>query len=368
MELMIIWPKQNEEKRLELVLSHALEGTTVKKLIRRTDELHEMLLRGELKNRRLLFAAALGMTGINLQLYAMLEILRMNPGCLEGSVAGILVDGGSELYTKAVGRQVVQTANGAGCWFIGRPLTEGTGSLENYRIIAANHRCGLQEAYLLSARDLVLRLIAFQKPEYQNPRLLCVHSCNPSTSNTLQLWKEIKAHLTEKVSIREISLREGTVPDCAGCAYDMCMYFSRNSSCFYGGPVVEEVYPALEECNGLMLLCPNYNDALGANLTALINRLTALFRKKPFSDKCLFALVVSGYSGGDLVAGQLIGGLNMNKSFILPGNFALMETANHPGSIMEVRDIHEKSSAFASHILSCMGPKEAVLQEEKSLK
>ena len=39
----------------------------------------------------------------------------------------------------------------------------------------------------------------------------------------------------------------------------------------------EEVYPAVREADALVLLCPNYNDALSANLTAFINRLTALF-------------------------------------------------------------------------------------------
>ena len=198
-------------------------------------------------------------------------------------------------------------------------------------------------------------MAGFEKPAYKEPKLLCVHSCNPETSNTLQLWQEVKSHLPSGITVREISLRNGTVPDCAGCPYEMCMYFSSNSSCFYGGPMVEEVYPALEDCDGLLLLCPNYNDALGANLTAFINRLTALFRKKPFDDKCLFALIVSGYSGGDILQQQLIGGLNMNKSFILPGNFSLTETANHPGSIMELPDIQQKASAFALHIGRSMG-------------
>ena len=54
------------------------------------------------------------------------------------------------------------------------------------------------------------------------------------------------------------------------------------------------------------MLCANYNDALSANLTACVNRLTALFRQTRFYDKRLFGLVVSGYSGGDLLARQLI--------------------------------------------------------------
>ena len=79
--------------------------------------------------------------------------------------------------------------------------------------------------------------------------------------------------------------------------------------------MVQEVYPAVRRCDALVMLCANYNDALSANLTACVNRLTALFRQQRFYDKRLFGLVVSGYSGGDLLARQLISALNMNKSF-----------------------------------------------------
>lgn len=354
MEMIVIWPKQTEEDRMEEVLMFALENIAVKKMIREPEELEQAVCEKSLQKERLLFAVSLGETGINLKLYEMLAILRKNCACLKDSVAGILVDGSGEAYTKSIAREVVRTANEAGCWFVGRPLAEGTGSLRNYQVLAGNYHCTLYEAYLRSAREAAERVAVFQKPVYRNPKLLCIHSCNPETSNTLQLWREVRFKLPSEIQVREISLRNGTVSDCAGCAYDMCMYFSQNSSCFYGGPIVEEVYPALEECNGLVLLCPNYNDALGANLAAFINRLTALFRKKPFADKCLFSLVVSGYSGGDILQQQLIGSLNMNKSFILPGNFSMAETANQPGSILEIQDIHKKTSEFAAHIAACM--------------
>ncbi len=357
MELILIRPRRGLEKRLDRVLASALEGVSVKRVIEGTKALKEAAAGGELQGERLLFAIALGSTGINLKLYAMLEILRTNPRCLRGSVAGILVDGESEYHTKSLGRETVQTANEAGCWFVGRPLVEGTGSLQNYGVTASNHGCSLYEAYIRSARDLAERICAFRKPGWKRPGLLCVHSCNPETSNTLQLFRETEKLLAGRAEVEEISLRGGAVPDCAGCSYDMCMDFGRSSDCLYGGSIVEEVYPALEACNGLILLCPNYNDALGANLTAFVNRLTALFRKKPFADKCLFAVIVSGYSGGDILARQLIGGLNMNKSFILPGNFALMETANHPGSIAKIPDIEKKVRDFAANILSSMGGK-----------
>ena len=112
----------------------------------------------------------------------------------------------------------------------------------------------------------------------------------------------------------------------------------------------DEVYPAVRRCDGIVMLCPNYNDALSANLTAFINRLTALFRQTRFYNKALFALVVSGYSGSDIVARQIISAMNMNKSFYLPGRFALLETANNPGEALAMPDIDCQLDAFADNI------------------
>lgn len=114
--------------------------------------------------------------------------------------------------------------------------------------------------------------------------------------------------------------------------------------------MVQEVYPAVRRCDALVMLCANYNDALSANLTACVNRLTALFRQQRFYDKRLFGLVVSGYSGGDLLARQLISALNMNKSFFLPPYFCLLETANERGSLVRLPGIAQRASAFAGRI------------------
>ena len=103
-----------------------------------------------------------------------------------------------------------------------------------------------------------------------------------------------------------------------------------------------------------MLLAPNYNDALSANITAFINRLTALFRQTRFYDKAVFALVVSGYSGSDIVARQIIAALNMNKSFYLPAHFAMLETANNPGEADILPDIGERLDRFADNILNTL--------------
>ena len=111
-----------------------------------------------------------------------------------------------------------------------------------------------------------------------------------------------------------------------------------------------EVYPAVKWADGILLLCPNYNDALSANLTAFINRLTALFRTTRFYDKAMFAIIVSGYSGSDLIAGQLVTALNMNKTFYMPGNFCMMETGNSPGSALRAAGIEKRIEEFADNI------------------
>ena len=68
----------------------------------------------------------------------------------------------------------------------------------------------------------------------------------------------------------------------------------------------------------MLFLCPNYNDAVGANFTALFNRLTSLLLQCDLSEKQLYSVIVSGYSGGDLVARQLLGAMCLNKTVSLP--------------------------------------------------
>ena len=63
--------------------------------------------------------------------------------------------------------------------------------------------------------------------------------------------------------------------------------------------------------------------------------------------EAVFALVVSGYSGCDTVARQVISAMNMNKSFYLPPRFALMATANDPGEAMAAPDINQRLDQFA---------------------
>ena len=292
----------------------------------------------DLQNRRLLFAVALDPSGCNLAYYGMLRALRGSDTLLRGNVAGVIVTGVGEFYTKDVARDMVFAANQAGCAFLGRPLVEATGSLRNFRIQAQIGGVDEKTAFRLAVRELIARLDGW-RPLPPVRRVLALHASQCSTSNTLALWELVKAALPPEIAVEEVGLRNGTVPDCNGCSYTACLHFGEQGSCFYGGPMVEKVYPAVRRCDALVMLC--------ANLTACVNRLTALFRQTRFYDKRLFGLVVSGYSGGDLLARQLISALNMNKSFFLPPHFCLLETANERGSLLHLPGIRDTAAAFA---------------------
>ena len=304
-----------------------------------------------LQNTHLLFAVPLEEGGVNHAFYSLLAFLRTHPGCLSGSVGGVLVDGPGDLYTKAVGRELVLAANMAGCAFPGRPLVEGTGDLRNFTVQAKNAGCSLEGAYRLAAADLAQRVLDFSSLRRSRPNLLVLHASNRSTSNTLALWSRCRERLEPRCAVTEIGLRNGTLEDCAGCPYTMCLHYGEKGGCSYGGVMVQEVYPAIREADAVVLLCPNYNDALSANLTAAINRLTALYRTTPFTGKAVFAIVVSGYSGGDIVASQVVSALNMNKGFWLPPEFCLLETANDAGTAMALPGIKGRLDKFTENIL-----------------
>ena len=114
--------------------------------------------------------------------------------------------------------------------------------------------------------------------------------------------------------------------------------------------MTEKFIPIIEAADILVWICPNYNDSISSNLVAVINRLTTLYRKMSFHNKRIYSIVVSGNSGSDSIAKQLIDGLNINKGFYLPPYFSLMETANDAGSILKVENIEEKAKLFAENI------------------
>lgn len=357
--ILLIRPREpggRENSRLLKALRQGLAGvrvqevTEVSQLEAMTDESGRLAPEGWTGKHLALFAIDLGEYGVNLEYTRLLGWLRSHPKSLEGWTGGVTADADSDLYTKSAARELVFTANRAGCAFVGRPLVEGTRTLSNFAIVASNLGTDLYGAYVESIKLLVKEMARSQEPDKERKReLLVLHASSHKSSNTYAVWQGVKQYLTD-ISITEIGLRNGTLADCSGCPYKMCLHFGERGSCFYGGVMVENVYPAVKKADGILLLAPNYNDALSANLTAFINRLTALFRTTRFYDKKLFGIVVSGYSGGDLIAEQMIAALNMNKTFYLPGHFAMLETANHPGEAMKLPGIEERMRQYAKRI------------------
>ncbi len=308
-----------------------------------------------LQGAQILFALPLGEYGINLSYQKYLLHLRQHPVLLTNALAGLIVDSQSPLYTKSAATELTLAANLSGCGFVGRPLVEGVGELENFHIQAQQLGITLLQAYGAAAADLCQRIVTYVPPVHPRPKLLVLHASSRQVSNSMDLWEGIHRQLDPQMDIQEIGLRNGTLSDCSGCPYTTCLHFGEQGGCFYGGVMSEAVYPAVRWADAILLVCPNYNDAISANLTACINRLTALFRQTRFYDKSVYAIVVSGYSGSDIVSRQLISALNMNKSFHLPPNFALIERANNPGEALALPHIQEDITEFAHQILSQLG-------------
>jgi len=304
----------------------------------------------DLQNRKIIFAIELDECGFNLPLFEMLlKLKKRGDDVLSGSRAVIIIQSSSELFTKSTAQKMIFLTNQMGCRFPGHPVVEATHNLNNFLTWQKTYNLPLVEIYREQARELVKKLKDENLKLINRPKILVLHSSLFKTSNTLMLWKMVKEGLGGE-DIRELHVENGTVVDCRGCSYKTCIHYSEEKSCFYGGIMVKEILPAIEEADCIIWLCPNYNDAISAKLMAVINRMTVLYKRVKFGDKTLFSLVVSGNSGSDCVAKQLIGALNINKGFRLPPYFALTATANDPGSIMKVPGIGQKAKEFAENV------------------
>ena len=299
----------------------------------------------------LLFLAAVDDLGMGEDFLRTLRRVRAMGDGLRGYAAGVVILGSTELDTKNAARELIFALDMAGCAFPERPLVEATGSMRNLRVTQRTHALSdPKEALAFSVESLVDRLLSFAPPRFEAPRLLVLHASDRPTSNTLALGDLVLEQLDNRFSVRTLSLRNGTIEDCRGCAYTVCSHFASKGSCFYGGSISEEVIPAVQDCDGLLLLLPNYNDAVGANIMAFINRLTSLHVSGGLSGQRLYAVVVSGYSGGDIVSKQAMGALCLNRSFLLPPQFCLMETANDPGEAVQLPGIRQRAASFAAQI------------------
>jgi multimeric flavodoxin WrbA len=305
----------------------------------------------DLTNTKILFALELDDIGYCSEVFAVISILtKRGPTSLKDSTGAVLIHSKSELFTKSAANNLVFLANELGCSFIGHPLIEATASLNNFLTWQKTMDMPLGEICIQQCIKLHNRLLNDHIIKFETPKILALHASHKNTSNTLKLWNMIKQNVSG-CDIEELNVENGTIHDCIGCTFKTCIHYSKQNSCFYGGFMISEIVPAIEKADVVVLVCPNYNDAISANLTAVINRTTALYRKMSFNEKYLFSVVVSGNSGSDSVAKQLIGSLNINKGFRLPSYSTIMATANDPGAINRVTNIDKKAKFFAKNML-----------------
>ncbi len=337
----------NGNDRLNETLNYALEGVA-------HERVESAVALPRLAGRRVLFAIGLSEHGLDAAVIALIAALRQNVQAMQGATGAMIIDGAGELYTKQTADMLALAANLAGCRFPGKPLVEATGTLDNWNVQSLRRGVSLAGAYRQAARELVQRLVSYAPEQKARPKVLLLHASDRATSNTLQIGMALSEKISPYCDIHEISLINGAIFDCRGCSYKTCSHFARQNSCFYGGVITNDVYPAINECDALLLLCPNYNDSVSANILAFINRLTSVVVYNSLYEKQIYAVIVSGYSGSDIIAQQVLGALCLNKTFSLPPRFCLMQTANNPGEAMQAEGIMERIDLFAEQMLSTL--------------
>lgn len=307
--------------------------------------------------KRLLFVIELDEIGENSEASVFLKS-NLKSGYFRNSIAALVVLSSSDLYTKSYAKKWIFVANSLGCEVIGHPVVEITGGYQNFTTWSKSVDEPLETIAVGLVRSLVTRLAEYKTLKLKQSKVLVLHAGHKKISNTLMLWERIENKLSERmgpdVSIKTLHVEEGQIRDCYGCAFETCTYYAMSRSCFYGGFVVESLYPSLEEADYVVWICPNYNDAISAKLMAVINRLTALYRNMSFHEKYILAVVVSANSGNDVVSSQLIGALSINKGFRLPPRFALMEMANEPGEIFNREGIDSTINSYVDDVYEIM--------------
>jgi multimeric flavodoxin WrbA len=300
---------------------------------------------------KLLFPIELDHIGMDFNMLNLIsKIYERDNNAFKGSSGILIVNSSTEFYTKRFSQYFIYLLNSFGCRFIGHPLIEANPSLLNFKTWQKTLDIPLKDICLLQSERLGKRFYEYNPVKIQNPNILVLYSKLHKRSNTYDFYKLISDKLHD-CHIDEINIENGKINDCRGCSYNTCIHFGEKSSCFYGGIMVESVLPKIEKADAVIWICPNYNDSITANLTALINRLTVLYNKMPFYEKSLFSVIVSGNSGSDSIANQLIGSLNINKGFSLPPNAFAMATANDPLSIYDYPDIYNIADEFSKNIM-----------------
>ncbi len=306
---------------------------------------HLTLLKGDV----LVIAADIDLLGDNCLINQLLmDYLVQSNKSLAGVICGFFICSDTIFHSKDYAKRLAFVLNQKGALLNGHALFEVVADYKNLLT--------WQKVYQLSLKQVCQKRIAafhadlHYKKAYRRTKLVALHASERLKSNTLALWEMVHQYLPQEFEIKTLHIENGEIVDCKGCDFKTCLHFAKQNSCYYGGRVTKELLPAIEWADIVVWICPNYNDAVSAMHTALINRLTVLYRKISLTNKQIYGIIVSANSGSDVVATQLIDALNFNKGFMLPPQAMLCETANDPAAILKVANIQEKAARFAAII------------------
>lgn len=267
---------------------------------------------------------------------------------------GFAISSDTEFYTKSYARWLALSFSLLGANVIGKPLVEFLPGYVNYKTWKKTLDLSLSEIAQRQVLSLCQRLIEAEHLRLYKPKCLVIHACKEGTSNTLLLWREIAKQVkleSPQMAIKEIYMERGSITDCIGCDYETCVSAAKSLDCIVGGQYVDEIMPALDWADIIVWLCPNYNDSISADLMAVINRMSGYYRTRQLSSKRYYGIIVSGNSGSDTVAQQLIGALTLNKGFGLPPYFCMTEIASEPCSILRNEGINQRIQAFSRRLV-----------------
>lgn len=312
-----------------------------------------------LSHKKILFICDLNAIGRDQKLDELLIYLKSGDrqGCLRGTYVAMINRSGSDWYTKTFARTWLLQLNMLGASIIGKPLVELLPDFENLMTWQKQIHLPLETVAKNRIIDLVERLMKSESVKLSRPKILVLHASRPAESNTLALWHLVKN--TWEVSGKpydysEIYIERGSITDCIGCPFEVCVNEAKRLNCVVGGQFVEQILPALEWADAIVWICPNYNDTISADLMSVINRMSGFYRTRDLSKKRVYGIIVSGNSGTDAVAHQLVGSLNVNKGFVLPPVFCLSEIASGPLSVLQKENAVDKSARFACEMINEM--------------
>lgn len=353
-ELTVVYSSETDQSWLALIKA-ALKDMGLELSFWKTQRLAEET---SLSGRRFLFVCDLNEIGRDKGIDELLiswkkRQARGERRLLAGVYAAIISRSMTDWHTKTHARSLALFLSDLGASVIGKPLIEVLPNYENFRTWKKTSSLSLEGIGLERIQDLARRLSETALPKLKAPRILVLHTCDYRTSNTLALWHLTRQHLeslTSACQIHEIYMPRGSITDCISCPYNVCVGLAKELDCTVGGQYVEEIMPHMAAADVILWLCPNYNDTLSADLISVINRMSGFYRTRDLTEKRIYGIIVSGNSGTDAVANQLIGSLNLNKGFALPPHFCLTEIANDPLSVLEKPGISEKARAFAQQI------------------